>query len=247
MQAGLRPKPPPPPITPAECKAYLADQCTPNPTSWNRLAMYNIPGGGEHVTPRGFTDYTAEFLLTRGPYAMLGYSWCGCTNGTCTFLAIARSAAITYHAPCAGGFFWGGFGRLVVHSSFLAFCLLPRRVLIAAIVSTLGPNNVFFQASRCGLVPRNGTTTLGCPPTTGPRARKRPPGRGFSSAHGAWRRSNGTATPAMARSLANDICISLHSPLYRPPRSQYHTTVLFRRIKSEEIPNVLELYTRRCP
>ena len=28
-----------------------------------------------------FTDYTAEFLLTRGPYAMLGYSWCGCTNG----------------------------------------------------------------------------------------------------------------------------------------------------------------------
>ena len=109
MQAGLRPKPPPPPITPAECKAYLADQCTPNPTSWNRLAMYNIPGGGEHVTPRGFTDYTAEFLLTRGPYAMLGYSWCGCTNGTCTFLAIARSAAITYHAPCAGGFFLGGF------------------------------------------------------------------------------------------------------------------------------------------
>ena len=24
---------------------------------------------------------TAEFLLTRGPYALLGYSWCGCTNG----------------------------------------------------------------------------------------------------------------------------------------------------------------------
>ena len=31
---------------------------------------------------RCFTDYTAEFLLTRGPYALLGYTWAGCTNGT---------------------------------------------------------------------------------------------------------------------------------------------------------------------
>ena len=27
------------------------------------------------VTTAMFADYTAEFLLTRGPYAMLGYSW----------------------------------------------------------------------------------------------------------------------------------------------------------------------------
>lgn len=44
-------------------------------------ADVNIPSGGKGVTPAGFTDYTAEFLLTRGPYAILGYSWCGCTNG----------------------------------------------------------------------------------------------------------------------------------------------------------------------
>ena len=27
---------------------------------------------------------SAEFLLTRGPYAYLGYSWCGCTDGAQT-------------------------------------------------------------------------------------------------------------------------------------------------------------------
>ena len=43
--------------------------------------MYNIVDGGTNVSAAIFTDYTAEFLLTRGPYAMLGYSWCGCTNG----------------------------------------------------------------------------------------------------------------------------------------------------------------------
>ena len=25
-------------------------------------------------------SYTAEFLLTRGPYALIGYSWVGCTS-----------------------------------------------------------------------------------------------------------------------------------------------------------------------
>lgn len=27
------------------------------------------------------TQLTAEFLLSRGPYAWLGYGWIGCTNG----------------------------------------------------------------------------------------------------------------------------------------------------------------------
>ena len=67
--------------TPAECKAILRDWCTPKPSGWNKYALYNIPAGGKNVTAAMFTDYTAEFLLTRGPYAMLGYSWCGCTNG----------------------------------------------------------------------------------------------------------------------------------------------------------------------
>ena len=51
------------------------------------MQMYVIPGGGLTPTPlgpQGFTDYTAEFLLTRGPYALLGYSWANCLGGNHT-------------------------------------------------------------------------------------------------------------------------------------------------------------------
>ncbi len=66
---------------PASCKAHLATTCVPAPSSWNRFQGYAIPGGGFKMTPQSGTDYTAEFLLTRGPYALLGYTWFGCTNG----------------------------------------------------------------------------------------------------------------------------------------------------------------------
>ena len=70
----------------ATCRAHLTSLCvganaTAKPSTWSRMQMYAIQGGGQGLTAQGFTDYTAEFLLTRGPYAMLGYSWCGCTNG----------------------------------------------------------------------------------------------------------------------------------------------------------------------
>merc|ERR1712039_178209 len=68
-------------MNPTTCKSTLRSLCVAKPSTWNKLQMYNIPSGGTGVTPAGFTDYTAEFLLTRGPYAILGYSWCGCTNG----------------------------------------------------------------------------------------------------------------------------------------------------------------------
>ena len=66
---------------PATCRAYLATQCVPAPTAWSRFVGYAIPHGGFGMSPQGFTDYTSEFLLTRGPYAILGYTWFGCTNG----------------------------------------------------------------------------------------------------------------------------------------------------------------------
>lgn len=68
-------------ITPAQCNTFLRERCVPKPSTWNKMQLYNIPNGGSGVTDQGFTDYTAEFMLTRGPYALLGYSWCGCTNG----------------------------------------------------------------------------------------------------------------------------------------------------------------------
>ena len=68
-------------LDPSTCKSNLAARCKPNGTESKNFMMYNVPHGGTGCGPQCFTDYTAEFLLTRGPYAMLGYSWCGCTNG----------------------------------------------------------------------------------------------------------------------------------------------------------------------
>lgn len=65
---------------PATCTSYLRSVCVVNSTFTKRFYMYNIPSGGFGASPQCFTDYTAEFLLTRGPYALLGYSWFGCTD-----------------------------------------------------------------------------------------------------------------------------------------------------------------------
>merc|ERR1712070_179078 len=64
-----------------QCKATLRQLCVPKPKTWNKFQLYAIPNGGKDATAQNFTDWTAEFLLTRGPYALLGYSWCGCTSG----------------------------------------------------------------------------------------------------------------------------------------------------------------------
>lgn len=74
------------PIEPAQCPKTLRRLCVGANQSavaqtLGRLQLYNVPNGGRHVSPQNCTDYTAEFLLTRGPYAMIGYSWHGCTSG----------------------------------------------------------------------------------------------------------------------------------------------------------------------
>ena len=56
----------------AGCLSKLRQLCVPKPTQWNKMQMYNIGQGGSGVSAQNFTDYTAEFLLTRGPFAMLG-------------------------------------------------------------------------------------------------------------------------------------------------------------------------------
>ena len=53
--------------TVAQCKAMLRAQCVANPLSWNKMQLYNIEKGGTNVSAKTFTDFTAEFLLTRGP------------------------------------------------------------------------------------------------------------------------------------------------------------------------------------
>jgi len=68
-------------VDPTTCTNYLRSVCVSNPSIYKRFMLYNIPNGGKGASAQCFTDYTAEFLLTRGPYALLGYSWAGCTNG----------------------------------------------------------------------------------------------------------------------------------------------------------------------
>ena len=65
----------------ATCASILRAACVPAPSQWKRFQLYSIPDGGRGASQRCFTDYTAEFLLTRGPYALLGYTWAGCTSG----------------------------------------------------------------------------------------------------------------------------------------------------------------------
>ena len=49
------------PITPAQCKSILAGVCTAKPAFWNKMAMYNIGGGGKNLTEADLKQYTAEF------------------------------------------------------------------------------------------------------------------------------------------------------------------------------------------
>jgi hypothetical protein len=71
-------------MTADQCTATLRQLCVPTPKVWNRMQMYVIPGGGLGISAQGFTDYTTEFLLTRGPYAIIGYSWANCLGGNHT-------------------------------------------------------------------------------------------------------------------------------------------------------------------
>eukprot|EP01050_Picozoa_sp_SAG11_P027781 SAG11_NODE_7169_length_1184_cov_1.329032_1_plen_237_part_00 len=67
------------------CTAALRELCvganrSATPESWNFLQFYVIPNP-RVLSAENFTDLTAEFLLTRGPHAVIGYSWHGCTRG----------------------------------------------------------------------------------------------------------------------------------------------------------------------
>lgn len=85
----------------AGCLSKLRQLCVPKPSQWNKMQMYNIGQGGRGVSAQNFTDFTAEFLLTRGPFAMLGYSWCGCTNGQEMRPRAAEWDMDTYGEPTA--------------------------------------------------------------------------------------------------------------------------------------------------
>lgn len=64
-------------VTPAKCASTLRQHyCTPTPDAWRSAHLYEVwptdPGIGEQAV--------AEFLLTRGDFAWIGYSWTGCES-----------------------------------------------------------------------------------------------------------------------------------------------------------------------
>lgn len=64
-------------VTTAQCIKTLRQYCVPNPPQWNYTTLYQVEPSDALAQGE---QYTAEYLLTRGPYAWLGYSWCGCTK-----------------------------------------------------------------------------------------------------------------------------------------------------------------------
>lgn len=61
--------------SPDECAATLREWCVSQPPQWNKAHFYRV--STDQVSTNA-TDFTAEFLLTRGPFAWLGFGWSGC-------------------------------------------------------------------------------------------------------------------------------------------------------------------------
>ncbi len=64
-------------VTAEQCAATLRDWCNPRPSAW-RIAHLYFVCPDEMVDDNIARDATAEFLLTRGDFAWIGYSWAGC-------------------------------------------------------------------------------------------------------------------------------------------------------------------------
>lgn len=64
-------------LAPAVCTATLREYCTSQPRAWETMNHFDVALGD--AISRG-EQYTAEFLLLRGPYSIIGYSWVGCSS-----------------------------------------------------------------------------------------------------------------------------------------------------------------------
>lgn len=63
------------PADASTCMSNLRDWCTPKPLPWNEAHFYLCQTEDAIANA---TQYTSEFLLTRGDYMWLGYGWMGC-------------------------------------------------------------------------------------------------------------------------------------------------------------------------
>eukprot|EP00911_Craspedida_sp_UC1_P002171 UC1_evm2s1666 len=70
-------EPKPRQLSPAQCATTLRKWCTPDPEPWQVAHLYFVCAS-EMVNASKASAATAEFLLTRGDFAWIGYTWAGC-------------------------------------------------------------------------------------------------------------------------------------------------------------------------
>ena len=68
-----------PPPDRAGCVAYFREACTANSTAQTSPILFSFSGAKTKPLPSPVADLAA-FLLTRGPYAWIGYQWIGCVS-----------------------------------------------------------------------------------------------------------------------------------------------------------------------
>ena len=64
-------------VTAKQCAAKLRQWCTPDPEPWRNAHFYFVCPK-EMIDDDKAREATAEFLLTRGDFAWIGYGWMGC-------------------------------------------------------------------------------------------------------------------------------------------------------------------------
>jgi len=93
-----------PPQTTAQCEAFFGAQCRANaPMQTGATLMFWRFGNSTANLTQPHVDL-ASFLLARGPYAWLGYSWVGCSsdaepNSSTGPYALPESTQADYGVP----------------------------------------------------------------------------------------------------------------------------------------------------
>lgn len=70
-------------VTKQDCAAKLRSLCSKTSPAQTRLMMYAFSPGGCRTDPSNLTEFDqdlANFLLVRGPHALLGHGWLGCSR-----------------------------------------------------------------------------------------------------------------------------------------------------------------------
>ena len=68
----------------AQCAAWLRAACSPGSAAYTQPLLFQYSNETKRPLPSASQDM-AQFLLVRGPYAWIGYSWDGCYPNVATY------------------------------------------------------------------------------------------------------------------------------------------------------------------